>query len=517
MHYQLDDRAIYPSLREVWSGKDRVAVEPKVFDLIHYLLLNRERVVEKDELIDRIWDGRAISDAALSSAVSAARGILGDTGREQKMIRTIHGRGFRHVGPVSEIRLESPENTFNRDLTDGSELVAPSRASIAVLPFASMGDGHSTLLANGLAQDITVGLARTRWLFVTSGASARRLFEAGMEDHSAARKLGVRYLLRGSVIQVGKKLHLSVILSDVESEGEIWAETFNSDLGDVFDLLQNLANQVCASVANEIDLQERRRAVLRPIDSLDAWAAVHRAADILYRFTPDRFEEAQHLLEMAKTLDPGCARAPAMLSFLYWQRSFFGLNRNCGDDTKRAIEFAQESLVLDPHDPQGHWALGRTAILTGESGAAVEALSNAVEFNPNFANGHYSLALARLLAGDSAESFEHVEKARRLSPFDPMTFAFAATKGMLHSFSGAHGAAVDAVRWAVRQPTAHFFIFAMAAFVHERAGMRKEAMAYVADLKRLRPDFSRRGFAHAFPFEGPYRASVDEAFQNLGF
>ncbi|MEM9551035.1 MAG: winged helix-turn-helix domain-containing protein, partial [Pseudomonadota bacterium] len=378
MHYQLEDRALFPSLREVWNGKKRISVEPKVFDLLLHLVKNRGRVVEKDELIDEIWCGRAISDAALSSAVKAARQAMGDSGATQSVIKTLHGKGFRLVGRVEEVERDEAVTDASNDATAGIDLNVPSQASVAIFPFETIGESQCKILAQALSQDITVGLARTRWLFVTSGSSARQLQANGLDANDAGRRLGVRYVLRGSVIQFQNRLRLNVALSEADTEADIWAETFDRKTEDVLQTMQDVANSVVTFVENEIHLRERRRAVLSPIASLDAWAACHRAIDCLYRFSHHAYDEVDQLLQHASRLDPSCARVTAARSFLYWQKAFFEGKMDRGGAMDRAIEFAQESVVLDPHDPQSHWALGRTALMSDYPADAIPSLTTAV-------------------------------------------------------------------------------------------------------------------------------------------
>ena len=517
MHFQFETHALYPSLREIWCGGDLVQTEPKAFDLMLHLVRNRDRVVEKDELIDAIWDGRAISDATLSSTVKAARRALGDTGARQALIRTIHGRGFRFVGDVREVRHAEAEAPLGSDAAEDVELDTPDRPSVAVLPFDCFGAMESHFLSHGVTQDITIGLARTRWLFVSSGASVRRLADAALDWVEVARRLGVRYVLRGSVQQAGGRFRISAALSDTETGAEIWADSFDRTLDDIFEVQSEIANSIVAGVESEIDLRERRRAILRPIESLDAWTAYHRATDLLFRFSTERLDEAESLLNLAARLDPGFARVPAAQSFLHWQRAFLNLSNDRATDVQRSRDFAEASLVLDPHDPQGHWALGRAAILGEDFDAAVTSLFAAVELNPNFANGYYSLAYAQMLSDTCAAGIPNVSSARRISPYDPMSFAFLSLMAELLAFEGKYDEAAVWARRSIRQPNAHAYVFVIAGWVLELARAREEAFAALREARRLNPDVSRTEFLRSFPFRGVQRNLVEGALDRIGF
>src|SRR5262245_48773109 len=210
MDYAIEGHVIDVAMREVRRRDVVVAVEPKVFDLLLHLVENRRRVVSKDELVERIWQGRTISDAALSSCVKAARRAIGDDGRQQRLIRTIHRHGFRFVGPVV-VNDQGPSADCGRDTpavrpaagdlggeaspADGAafdlDLSLPVRPSIAVLPIRALGGGDQpSLLADGFTHDLTVRLARTRWLFVTARVSAARFQDASLDPAGIGERLG---------------------------------------------------------------------------------------------------------------------------------------------------------------------------------------------------------------------------------------------------------------------------------------------------------------------------------------
>jgi TolB-like protein/Flp pilus assembly protein TadD len=519
------------SAREIRNGDAAVPVEPKVFDLLQMLIEHRARVVPKDEMIERLWDGRAISDAALSSCVKAARRALGDDGQRQCMIRTVARRGFRFVGPV---RPATPEHDPIAGATAAAcdaaappvaaafgefdvDLTLPKRPSIAVLPFQLLGGAEAhRVIADGLGTDITVRLARTRWLFVTARASAAQFRAPEVDPVEIGARLGVRYLLQGTIMVDADRLRLTAVLTDAVQGCEIWAERFDRRLDDVFAVQDEIGDLVVAAVESEIETKERQRALLQPLASLDAWSAYHRARHHLFRFRAEDYEEAERLLELAARLDPNSPRVFAALSFVHWQRAFLEIAADRRGALAQAFEHARHSLVLDPLDPQGHWVLGRAHILDGEIDRAVDELRTAVALSPNFANGHYSLAYALMFDGRSAEALPAVEQARRLSPYDPMIFAFEALRGSVHGLTGEVARAAEWTSRAIRQPNAHYQLFALAAWCHELAGRHDEAQRHLAALKAVRPDYCRADYFRAFPFRGRERAIIEPILARLG-
>ena len=524
--------------RELRNAGTIVAVEPKVFDLLLHLIEHGERVVTKDELVETIWQGRAISDSALSSCIKAARRVIGDDGRRQSLIRTIHGRGFRFIGDVSHAPDERQILSCNTREADKIETVSacsdmecvesecftvdldlslPKQPSIAVLPLQELNAASDNFcLAEGLTHDLTVRLARTRWLFVAARASTSKLRTNGLDGIDIGHRLGVRYVLHGTLIQADRRFRLSIALCDVVGKCEVWAEQFDRTIDDLFAVQDEIGDLVIAAVESEIEQQERRRAELTPLASLDAWSAYHRACNHLYRFTPQDADQADQHLQLAARLDPNSPRIFAGLSFLHWQRAFLENATDRRDEISKALDFARQSVSLDALDPLGHWALGRANILEGAYSEAVEELETCVSLNPNFAVGQYSLAFGMTFTGQRAGSLAAVARARRLSPYDPMTYAFMSQLAVIHALEGDGAAAAKWSARAVRQPNAHYHIFAIAVWCHMLAGRRSEARAYLLELLRCRPGYSMQEYFRAFPYPAPRRSEVARLLTEAG-
>lgn len=508
--------------RDLSQDGEHVDTGPKVFDFLHLLIANRQRVVTKDELVEELWQGRAISDAALSTCVKSARRAIGDDGERQELIKTVHGRGFRFVGDVTETAAAEPAEAAPAPPAESEvadlDLTLPSRPSVAVLPFATAArHGPEAFLADGLGRDIHVRLARTRWLFVAARASAVHLTVPGLDPVEIGVRLGVRYVLQGALQSGGDRLRLSVTLSDVVQGATIWAEIFDRRVEDVFEVQEEISDAVAAIVESEIELKERQRALLRPLASLDAWSAYHRASDHLYRFSRTDFDEAERFLRIAGDLDPTSSRVAASRSFLHWQRAFLEWTDDRDGELARSFEFAHRSVELDPLDPQGHWVLGRAHILGGNMAEAVPELKRSVELNPNFANGQYSVAFGVTFDGRSDEGFAFVDAARRLSPYDPMTFAYFMQRAVMSGLTGKTEAAATWADRGVRMPNAHYHLHTIAAWCNELDGRHETAAEHVARLRKVRPDYTRDDYFRAFPYCERDRTTIANVLSRLGF
>ena len=170
MRYLFEEYAFDTDRRELHRGAEVVAIAPQVFDLLEYLIRNRERVVSKDELINSVWNGRIVSDAALTTRLNAVRVAIGDTGEEQRIIKTLQRKGFRFVVQVQETRKLAAPNP--RDAPE-TPLALPHKPSIAVLPFENMsGDSEQDYFADGMVEDIITALSRFKALFVVARNSS---------------------------------------------------------------------------------------------------------------------------------------------------------------------------------------------------------------------------------------------------------------------------------------------------------------------------------------------------------
>ncbi len=256
--------------------------------------------------------------------------------------------------------------------SDGETETASRRASIAVMPFSDLSTAASARggAADALAHDVITRLAKLRSMFVIAQGTVFALHERRVGPEEAGRMLNVDYVVSGSVRRQGKRLLVNVELAETRSARIIWTETFNQSAEDAFLVLDEIGNRIVASIASEIELIERNRAVLRPPSSLDAWEAHHRGLWHMYRFSKADNERALHFFKTAVRLDPTFARAYAGLSFAHWQNAFQGWAPRA-PERDLAFEAAGQSLMVDDRDPAAHWAMGRALWLRGHDDLAV--------------------------------------------------------------------------------------------------------------------------------------------------
>ena len=251
--YRFADFEIDTTRQELRRDGASIHIEPQVFDVIVHLVRNRHRVVSKDDLIEAIWKGRAISEAALSSRINAARRALGDNGNDQIFLKTLHKRGFRFVGEVEEIAVRSdhehvrlvPEAGGAADPAAAGSQFSPAaslrnvaqelpgvtiatQSSIAVLPFGNMsGDADNDYFSYGLTEDVIRLLARNRWLAVISRHSTMAYREKPIDPRDVGRELGVTYVVIGSVRKNRDAVTIGVELVRASDGRQLWSDVYN--------------------------------------------------------------------------------------------------------------------------------------------------------------------------------------------------------------------------------------------------------------------------------------------------
>jgi TolB-like protein len=230
MRYRFENCLLDTDLCELRRDGVLRPIEPQVFDLLEYLIRNREHVVSRDDIFKAVWHGRLVSDGALSTRVNAARHAIADTGVEQRLIRTVRGKGFRFVGVISENK--KTVNSASKFATEDQKFPSTflNRPTIAVLPFVNLNiDQEQDALAAGMAEELITAFSKIDWLFVVSRNSSFAYKDKGLETRQITRNLGIRYVVEGSVRQVAGEMRITVRLLDGVADYQLWAEHYDRD------------------------------------------------------------------------------------------------------------------------------------------------------------------------------------------------------------------------------------------------------------------------------------------------
>ena len=397
------------------------------------------------------------------------------------------------------------------------EATGPRRASIAIMPFIDLEAGREGKLplARGLSHDLITRLAKLRTVFEIAQGTVFALAEKGVSAEEAGRLLNVDYVASGTLRNRDGRVSVSVELVETRCARIVWSDTIERRLSDSLSIEDEVVNEVVSSIASEIELTERNRAILKPPGSLDAWEALHCGFWHMYRFNEADNERAKRFFKLAVRLDPTFSRAYAGLSFTHWQNAFQGWAKR-GPEADRAFEMAGQSLLADDRDPAAHWAMGRALWLRGSQDQSLVEFGQAVELSPNFAVAHYNVAFVNATSGDSDAAISSSDYARDLSPFDPMLFGMLGARAMALVRLGQFE---EAAEWAVKaaaRPNAHAHILGIAAYCLALAGRLDEARSQLATLRRTLPHYGADDFLTAMHFEPQGAALFRQAAKRIG-
>ncbi|WP_150817317.1 winged helix-turn-helix domain-containing tetratricopeptide repeat protein [Pseudomonas fluorescens] len=445
MQFAFEDFVLDQDRRELTLRGDIVAVGPQVFDLLLLFVNNPDRVVSKDDLLQAVWSGRIVSESTITSHINAVRKAIGDTGEEQRLVRTVPRKGYRFVGQIKlDISAESrppdidlPSPAITRQ-TPASTLVLPDKPSITVLPFQNLsGDPEQEYFADGVVEDIIAALSRIRWLFVIARNSSFTYKGRAVDVKGVGQDLGVRYVLEGSVRKSGNKVRITGQLIDATSGTHIWAERFEGQLDDLFELQDQVSQSVVGAIAPQLERAEIERAKRKPTESLDAYDHYLRGMAKLHSGSREAIADALPMFYQAIALDPEFASAYGMAAWCILWRKLNGWMTDRTAETAEGARLARLAVTLGRDDAvaltRGGHALGH---LTGDVDGGIALLDRARLLNPNLAPAWFLGGILRALRGETDAAIKDLTHAVRLSPLDPEMFRMQVGMALAHFFAG---------------------------------------------------------------------------------
>ncbi|HXP06050.1 MAG TPA: winged helix-turn-helix domain-containing protein [Stellaceae bacterium] len=428
---------------------EQIPIEPQVFDLLVYLVRNRERVVSRDDLIDAVWGGRIASDSAVTTRINAVRRAVGDSGATQATIRTVARKGVRFIAAVRERGADTvPQPDALPAMPEPAP--APTRPAILVLPFRNAtGDPRQDYFTDAVTADLTVDLSRMRDIVVISAASAMTYKGSTLDTRQIGRELGVRYLLIGSIARVGELVRTNIQLVDAASGEQLWGDRFEHEFVDLGGLENAITGRIAASLNVQLVRAEGRRAekTVQP-GALDL--RLHATSLFFGSIAPEHTMAVRELLQRSVDLDSTSAEAWARLAEVTVSDHLNQWNSTGKEQVREAEEAVHKALLIDPNNALAHVASGLIHRSRGEHHSALEAFSRAIELDPNFAFAHAHKGSELIYVGRPAEAAPFVEQALRLSPHDPHIGIFHWILGRAHFYAGQYGEAVSWLHRSVR-------------------------------------------------------------------
>jgi TolB-like protein len=491
LRYLFEEYAVDTDRRELHRGANVVSVTPQVFDLLDYLIRNREHVVSKDDLINAIWNGRVVSDAALTTRLNVARSAIGDCGEEQRLIKTLPRKGFRFVGTVREAqRPGGPEVAEHTEESPKPALALPDEPSIAVLPFENMsGDVKQEYFADGMVDEITTALSRFHTLFVIARHSSFTYKGKAVDIKQVGRELGVRYVLEGSVRKAAGQVRIIGQLIDAASGRHLWADRFEGELSDVFTLQDRMTESVVSAIHSKVLQTEIDSAVRRP-NNLSAYDLCLRAFPHLYSWTRGGSAEALRLASRALEIDPRYGFAATQAGSCHFINVNQGWTADPKSEIAEGLRLIRLALSIDGNDDVALSLLGwATASFSDDDDTARDMVDRAVALNANSAFAWEVRGFTYELAGQLEEAIRSFERAIRLSPFCPWLPRKLTGMGIAFIGLGRFDEAAAAAKNALQTNQTYGPAYRCLAAALAHLGRDAEARMTVAQVLEIEPHF----------------------------
>ncbi|ROM94611.1 winged helix-turn-helix domain-containing protein [Pseudomonas brassicacearum] len=515
MPFVFEDYLLDEERRELTLRGQVVAVGPQVFDLLLLFVNNPDRVVSKDDLLKAVWNGRVVSESTITSHINAVRKAIGDTGEEQRLVRTVARKGYRFVGQIKvggigeaqqpdRPAIDERSPTAPKEIPSSS-LVLPDKPSITVLPFQNLsGDPEQEYFADGIVEDLIAALSRIRWLFVIARNSSFTYKGRTVDAKGVSQELGVRYVLEGSVRKCGNKVRITGQLIDATNGTHIWAERFEGALNDIFELQDQITESVVGAIAPQLERAEIERAKRKPTESLDAYDYYLRAMAKLHNGTREAIDQALPLFYKAIDLDPEFASAYGMAAWCHFWRKLNGWMTDRTQEIAEGVRLARLAVTLGRDDAvaltRGGHALSH---LAGDVDGGIALLDRARLLNPNLAPAWFLGGILRALHGETDAAIEHLTHAVRLSPLDPEMFRMQVGMALAHFFAGRFDLATDWAEKGLGNLPSFLPPVALVAASHALSGRMDKARLAMQRLRELDPTLRLSNLKDWLPIQRP--------------
>ena len=371
-------------------------------------------------------------------------------------------------------------------------LATDAKPSIAVLPFTNMsGDAEQEYFADGITEDLITALSKIRSFLVIARNSTFTYKGQAVEIRRVAADLGVRYVLEGSVRTAGSRVRISAQLIDADTGHHVWAERYDRELNDIFELQDEMTQVIAGTLEPELNAAERERAVRKPPDSLDAWGIYQRALWHMYSLAKEHNPVAIELFQQSIATDPNFAPAYAYLSYSHYMTVIMGWGKDDEWSLSQAMEAARKAQTIDPKDSVTHFSLGRIQMLRGQHDDSIASLEKAIELSPNSFQAYHGLAMVLVLAGRLDEAKEISMKGEHISPRDPLLWAAIAVRSLAYILTHDYDDALHLARRAKQFPNpSGYWPHALSASALAHLGQIEEAQSSVKLALQNKPDLT---------------------------
>lgn len=490
MRYQFQTFLLDTACFELRRNNQRLNIEPQVIELLTLLVENRHRLVSKEETYQTVWAGKVVSEAALSSRIKTLRQVLGDSGRQQTFIRTVHGKGFRFVAPVNELPAgnTTPNQAGSNPATGGKRYTRPS---VIVIPFINLSDEpQQEYFSDGISADIIMLLGKHHWLNVCARNTSFGYKGIHVDIAQLGKDLNIDYAVEGSVQKIGGRVRITVQLIDTTSGANKWSDKFDREITDIFSLQDEITTKIVARLEPEIGFAERRRVVQGRTTNLQAWDYFHLGIFHFFKFTAADNLQAQALLKRSFELDEHFGDAYAwwayslVLGMVYWT------TRPTRELLQQALDACNTALSFDNQNATYYALRGRVQLARKEYNSAIRDNEIAISLNPSFAAAHCGLGDSLAYDERYSESVGCFDRAVALSPNDPQAWAFLTYGALAFIFMGDYKKALALTERALTFPNCQYWTLAHRVVCFAHLQQNTDMRDALEKLLAMHPGFS---------------------------
>jgi TolB-like protein/DNA-binding winged helix-turn-helix (wHTH) protein/Flp pilus assembly protein TadD len=524
-------------------GDEAVKLEPKVMDVLAFLASRPGEVVSREALEAAVWAGTVVGYDTVTGAIQKLRRAFDDSPRQPRIIETLSKKGYRLLEPVIPLiepspsappaidesfseqnqRSRSPPRlglaslaiallfvvaalTWLRPWVTGdsnTHALEPSPKSVAVLPFDNLsGDPDQEYFVDGMTDDLITYLAKIPDLFVIARDSTFIYKGQPLDSRKVADRLGVRYLLRGSVRKTGQNVRINAQLIDASKGNHIWAESYDMHIGGIFEVQDRIIQRIVSALAARMNVPEREELGRPKTKSHEAYDSFLQGRQRFFHYAnKDENRKARELFTKAVEFDPDFAMAYAMLAWTHAFDAMNGWSQAREQSLLHARELATKALTLEEALPLAYFVIGLSYRETGEYLEALVEAEKAIRYDPNYANAHVLLATLLYYAGRPEEGLEQIKKAILLNPHHPYNYTFHL--GQAYYILRRYDEAIEAFQQGLDTNPASERLHVWLAAAYAQAGFTDEAEWEADQVLTLNPTFSIERMQETFPFKDP--------------
>ncbi len=497
-----------------------MSVEPLVFDLLVYLIEHKDRVVSREELLDTLWKGKVVTDAALGARLKDARKTVGDSGSKQNVIKTVHGRGYQFVADVEAFRPERKPDSREKWLSH-EELSLPDNPSIAILPFTNMsGDLEQEYFCDGISEDIITSLSKIQNLIVIARNSTFTYKGKSVDVRQVGLEQGVGYVLEGSVRRSGDRVRVNAQLIDATTGHHVWADRYDRELVDIFAIQDEIVREIVVALDVKLIEGEQGRAWSSGTTNIEAWEYFRQAAHgAVNDVNPGAKSPAKELLEKALKLDPTYAIAWVMLGWIYQQYADVASLASDPDDVNNTLgsmlDCAQKAIDADPYCADAYSLMAMYYLEIKNFDQALQMAEKAVSLAPDNAECIAEASMVFNKTGHPQRALELKKRAMRVCPiYRP---GFLRGLGLSYYLLGDLESSISAFQESIRRESEYLSAHTNLASIFGELGMVEDAEKAAREILRLAPDFSIRTYTDGLSFSNPEILSrIEEGLRKAG-